>query len=70
VLLGSEPSDWCHALVVSLKLQGGVQMCPDLCMLNCNDKRSVYLLIIPVDAVSCIQGSSKYITYNDTTKGY
>ena len=45
-------------------------MYTDLRMLNRIVKRSLHPLITPADAVSHIQGSSKYITCYDAMKGY
>ena len=67
--MGSEPSDWCHPLVVTPKPNGCIRLGVDFHVLNHHVKRPVYPLITPAEAVSRVKNAHFYTVY-DATMGY
>ena len=66
----TEPTEWCHPMVVVNKSNGGVRICVDLTKLNEHIKRPVYPSKTPKEAVSNIKSGSKYFTTCDAKHGY
>ena len=66
----TEPTAWCHPLVVVPKKDGGVCICVDLTKLNQYVKRPTHPVRTPKDVVSNIPVGMNYFTTLDAVNGY
>ena len=68
--VGDEPSEWCHPIFITPKLDGDVRFCADLTRLNSEVLRTSHHTKTPTEAINGFEATDQYFLKLDLVKGY